>query len=198
MVCADARLLRTGLVALLSQPADIEVVVQVNSSRLIVPMAIVMRPNVAVIDVDMPDGPAAVDQLFDAVPGCRALALTSRRGDRASVPVAGRARGTISKAASPDFIVAAVRQVAEGDRVTDPDVTGEVTRVTDSPLTRRETDVLREAAEGLSTSEIAERLGLSPGTVRNYISRAIAKTGTHRRVDAVRLAAHNGWIRSLK
>jgi two-component system, NarL family, response regulator DesR len=195
LIYEEARLLRAGLVALLSQAPDMEVVVQLHSSHLVVPMAIAMRPNVAVIDIDLPDGLATLHQLSETLPCCRILTLSDRRIERGD-EIAGtqRALGVISKAAPPEFIVAAVRRVTRGERVVDPGLTGQSTGVTGNPLTRRETDVLREAAAGLSTSEIAERLGLSPGTVRNYISGAIAKTSARNRNDAIRLATHNGWL----
>jgi two-component system, NarL family, response regulator DesR len=194
LICEDAQLLRAGLVALLSQPADIEVVEDLHSSHLLVPVAVATQPDVAVVDVDMPGGLAELRRLSEALPGCRILTMTGRGGDPASAPVAG----SISKTASPDFIVEAVRRVAQGERVIDPDLTGRATSVADSPLTRREADVLREAAEGLSVSEIAERLEIAPGTVRNYISRAIAKTGTRNRSDAIRNATHSGWLAPLQ
>jgi two-component system, NarL family, response regulator DesR len=201
LICEDAGLLRAGLVSLLSQPTDIEVVVQLHNSQLIVPVAIATQPNVAVIDIDMPGSLAALGRLNDAVPDCRILTLSGpperdERDDRG--PGQGseteQAQGSILKTASPDFIVRAVRRVARGERVIDPGLAGGMSSATGSPLTRREADVLREAAKGLSAAEIAERLVLSPGTVRNYISRAIAKTGTRNRTDAIRHADEKGWI----
>jgi two-component system response regulator DesR len=201
LICEDAGFLRAGLVSLLSQPTDIEVVVQLHNSQLIVPVAIATQPNVAVIDIDMPGSLAALGRLNDAVPDCRILTLSGpperdERDERGLIqgPEAERALGSISKTSSPDFIVRAVRRVARGERVIDPGLAGGMPGATGSPLTRREADVLREAAKGLSATEIAERLVLSPGTVRTYISRAIAKTGTRNRTDAIRHADEKGWI----
>jgi two-component system, NarL family, response regulator DesR len=161
-----------------------------------------MRPDVAIVDVDMPGGLPAMSRLSDALPNCRILAMFDRPagddGDPVQTSAEVPAHGALSKTASPDFIVAAVRRVARGERVVDPDLTCQAAGGTGNPLTRREADVLREAAEGRSTSEIAERLELSSGTVRNYISRAIAKTGTRNREDAVRLATRNGWLSPLQ
>jgi len=195
LICEDVRLLRAGLVALLSRPTDIEVIAQLQSSDLIEPVARVLRPDVAVIDIDMSGSRTALARLREALPTCHIMVLFDRIGHSAELRSAARfAQGLIRKTAPPDHIITALRRVAGGQRVVDPTLDHESSRVTGSPLTPREADVLQVAAEGVSTAEIAERLGLSPGTVRNHISSAISKTGTRNRLDAIRIAYEEGWL----
>jgi two-component system response regulator DesR len=195
LICEDVRLLRAGLVALLSRATDIEVIAQLQSSDLIEPVARVLQPDAAVIDIDMPGSQMALARLRDALPNCHIMALFDRIGHGTELRSAARsAKGLIHKTAPPDLIVTALRRVAHGQRVLDPTLARESVRMGGSPLTPREADVLQIAAEGVSTAEIAGRLGLSPGTVRNHISSAISKTGTRNRIDAIRIAHEEGWL----
>lgn len=195
LICEDMRLLRAGLVALLSRPTDIEVIAQLQSSDLIEPVARVLQPDVAVIDIDMPGSHAALRRLRDGLPNCNIVALSDRLGHSTELRAAiGFAQGIIRKTAPPDLILTALRRVASGQRVVDPALHHASSRMVGNPLTPREADVLRIAAEGVSTAEIAGRLGLSPGTVRNHISSVISKTGTRNRIDAIRIARKEGWL----
>jgi two-component system response regulator DesR len=196
LICEDARLLRAGLMALFSRPPDIEVVAQLQSSDLIEPVAVVLRPDVAVIDMDMSGSQAALGRLRDTLPECRIMALLDRSDIGEDLRATVRhVQGLLLKTAPPDLILGALRRVAGGERVVDPTLDRSTARAVSNPLTPREAAVLRVAAEGISTAEIARRLGLSAGTVRNHISRAIAKTGTRTRRDAVRAADKEGWLR---
>ena len=188
-------MLREGLVALLSQATDIEVVVQLHSSDQFVQLAIVTQPDVVVIDIDMPGSSDALAALRAVLPECRVLALSSGTDlGGCEDPVAVPAEGLVLKSTSVEFMLGTVRRVAAGDRVIDPGFAYRAPAIPMSPLTPREADVLQEAAAGISTAEIARRLGLSHGTVRNYISRAIAKTGARNRVHAIRIADQKGWL----
>ena len=195
LICENVRLLRAGLVALLSRPTDIEVIAQLQSSDLIEPVARVLRPDVVVVDIDMAGTQTALTRLRDALPQCQIVALFDQIGHSAELRSAARlAQGLIHKTAPPDLIITALRRVALGQRVIDPTLNRESSRLPGSRLTPREIEVLRIAAEGGSTAEIARRLGLSPGTVRNHISSAISKTGTRNRLDAIRIANEEGWL----
>jgi two-component system response regulator DesR len=195
LICEDVRLLRAGLVALLSKTTDIEVIAQLQSTDLIEPVARELQPDVAVIDIDMPGSGTAAARLRDALPKCQIMALFDRIGYGAELRSAVHlAQGLIRKTAPQDLIVTALRRIACGQRVVDPTLNHESSRVLGNPLTPREADVLRIAAAGHSTAEIARRLGLSPGTVRNHISSAISKTGTRNRIDAIRIANDEGWL----
>jgi two-component system response regulator DesR len=183
------------LVALLSRPTDIEVIAQLQSSDLIEPVARVLQPDVAVIDIDMSGSQAALLRLREGLPDCHTLALSDLVGHRTPLrAVTHFAHGIIRKTAPPDLILTALRRVAGGHKVVDPALHDASSRMAGNPLTPREADVLRIAAEGVSTAEIAGRLGLSPGTVRNHISSAISKTGTRNRSDAIRIAHQEGWL----
>lgn len=193
LVLEDARLLREGIVALLSQPTDIEVVAELDSDDQFVRIVTTMRPDIALIDAEMPGGTTALEQLRSLLPGCRAVALLGR-GDAGAHPAAAHAHGVLLKNTSEEFMMTTIRRVADGERVVDPTIARNWPELASNPLTPREGDVLHEAAAGVSTAEIALRLGLSPGTVRNYISRAISKTGARDRHHAVRIADQKGWL----
>ena len=155
------------------------------------------RPDVAVLDIGMPglDGLAVAAQLHERLPDCRTLILTglSQPGNLLRA-LRAHVRGFIVKDAPAEQLADGIRRVAAGQRVIDPDLVGAALDTGESPLTSRETDVLREAAAGTPTDQIGTRLSLSPATVRNYLSSAISKVGGHNRIDAIRIARENGWL----
>jgi two-component system response regulator DesR len=104
------------------------------------------------------------------------------------------ASGFVVKDCPPEQLAATIRRVAAGERVVDPALAAESLATGASPLTARERDVLVAAKSGASVSDIARKLFLSDGTVRNYLSNAIAKTGTRNRSEAVRQAEERGWL----
>ncbi|UZJ26629.1 response regulator transcription factor [Rhodococcus antarcticus] len=176
---------------------DIEVVAQVGDGAAAVAEAVRTRPDVALLDVQMPgvDGLTAAEQLRDRVPQCRVLVCTTfgRPGYLARAMAAGAA-GFVVKDAPPEQLVDAVRRVHSGLRVVDPVLAAESLASGTSPLTPREHEVLRFAADGAPVSEVAARVHLSQGTVRNHLSAAIGKTGARSRADAVRVAELRGWL----
>jgi two-component system response regulator DesR len=153
---------------------------------------------VALLDVEMPgmDGIAATSALRAALPACRVLMVTTfgRPGYLRRAMAAG-ARGFVVKDTPARQLADAVRRVHAGLRVVDPALAAETLVSGDSPLTPRESDVLRAARQGGTVADIAAALGLSEGTVRNHLSAAIGKTGARTRAEAVRLANENGWLR---
>ena len=190
-------LIRAGLVACISREPDIEVVAELDRREPVLPTVAALRPDVAVIDdgIAADDRFAVVRDLHDAVPCCRTLIMAARPCPcdlrRA---VAAHATGFLCKDADPDSISRAIRQVAQGMRALDPDLAFAALETPVNPMTPRECDVLRLAAEGASTAEIAGLLCLTAGTVRNHISSIIAKIGARNRVDAIRIADHSGWL----
>lgn len=197
LVAEDMRLLREALVDLIGSEDDIEVVASVESGDAIVPAALRDRPDVAVIDIELPhrDGLDAAAELHELLPDCRTLILTGigrpgnlRRSARANVS------GFMVKDARPQELVAAIRTIAAGGRVIDPQLAYAALDVAGNPLTEREADVLRLTAEGSNPREIAARLHLTYGTVRNYLASAVTKLGARNRVDAIRIATEAGWI----
>ncbi|SEM62869.1 response regulator transcription factor [Nonomuraea pusilla] len=198
LLAEDQHVVRGALAALLSLEEDLDVVAAVESGDAVVPAAVRHRPDVAVLDIDMPgtlDGLAAAAELRTRLPGCRTLMLTGygRPGHLRRALGAG-VDGFLLKTAPPDELVAAIRTVAGGGRVLDPSLAVAAWDLADNPLTAREADVLRLVADGVDVTEIAGRLFLSAGTVRNYLTTIVAKLNARNRVDAVRVARDAGWI----
>jgi two-component system, NarL family, response regulator DesR len=205
LIAEPVTLTREGLIALLSRERDIELVAVVRHGADAVPAARALQPDVALLAAAFPardgnaagargrgcDGIAVAAATRAAAPGCRCAIVSpgwrSRDLERAA---AAEIRGLLACDAPPEYLAAAVRQLAAGNEVMDP----RLARTARSPLTARESDVLRVAAQGLTTAGVATALCLAEGTVRNYLSRAIAKTGARNRVDAIRIAGLAGWI----
>jgi two-component system, NarL family, response regulator DesR len=197
LVAEDMHMIRGALVALLSLEDDMQVVAELERGDQIVPAALETRPDVAVIDIDLPglDGLTAAEQLYQRLPECQALVLTglSQPGNLLRA-LKVHVRGFIVKDAPADTLANGVRRVAKGERVIDPELVAAALETGTTPLTPRETDVLRAAEHGIPTDQIAARLSLSPATVRNYLSNAISKVGGRNRIDAIRIARHAGWL----
>ncbi|MEU7895460.1 response regulator transcription factor [Nonomuraea sp. NPDC049152] len=197
LLAEDMHLVRGALVALLNLEPDIEVVAEVHTGDAVVPTAMAHRPDVAVIDVYLPvmDGLAAAAELHRLLPECRTLILTGLfRPGNLRRAVAAHTSGFMLKDAPPAQLAEAVRRVAAGDLVVDPELAMLALRKDDSPLTAREIDVLRLTAEGGDVAEIAARLFLSVGTVRNHLTTIVTKLNARSRVDAVRIAHDAGWL----
>lgn len=197
LIAEDMHLIRGALVALLSLEDDMEVVAELDRGDKIVATALRTRPDVAVLDIDLPglDGLSAAEQLHEQLPECRALVLTGL-GQPGNLLRALKVhvRGFIVKDAPADTLADGIRRVAAGERVIDPDLVAAALETGSTPLTARETDVLRAAGDGITTEQIAARLALSPATVRNYLSNAITKVGARNRIDAIRIAHDAGWL----
>ncbi|MCW2566151.1 MAG: DNA-binding response regulator [Mycobacterium sp.] len=197
LLADDQQLVRGALAALLDLEPDIEVVAEVGRGDEVVDAARRLRPDVALLDVEMPgiDGLAATAALRAALPGCRVLVVTTfgRPGYLRRAMEAG-ASGFVVKDTPARQLADAVRRVHAGLRVVDPSLAAETLATGDSPLTPRETDVLRAAREGGTVADLAADLRLSEGTVRNHLSAAIGKTGARTRAEAVRLAEERGWL----
>jgi two-component system, NarL family, response regulator DesR len=197
LIAEDMHLIRGALVALLSLEGDVEVVAELDRGDLIVPTALETRPDVAVVDIDLPgvDGLTAAGQLSQQLPECRTLVLTglSQPGNLLRA-LKVHVRGFIVKDAPAETLADGVRRVARGERVIDPELVAAALETGSTPLTERETDVLRAASSGIPTDQIATELSLSPATVRNYLSNAISKVGGRNRIDAIRIARDAGWL----
>jgi two-component system, NarL family, response regulator DesR len=157
-------MIRGALVALLSLEEDMEVVAELERGDQILPTAQATRPDVAVVDIDLPglDGLSAADQLHQQLPECRVLVLTglSQPGNLLRA-LKVHVRGFIVKDAPAQMLADGIRRVARGERVIDPDLVAAALETGTSPLTDRETDVLRQAGSGIPTDQIATRLSLS-------------------------------------
>lgn len=197
LLADDQALIRTALAALLQLDDDFEVVAQVGRGDEVVAAAIASEPDVALLDIEMPgiDGLAAAATLRAEVPSCRVLMVTTfgRPGYLRRAMEAGAA-GFVVKDTPAEQLADAVRRVAAGEHVVDPALAAATLAGGTSPLTARERDVLVAARDGATVADIAKRLFLSEGTVRNYLSGAIAKCQVRNRVEAVRLAEERGWL----
>jgi two-component system, NarL family, response regulator DesR len=197
LIAEDMHMIRGALVALLSLEEDMEVVAELERGDQIVETALASRPDVAVVDIDLPglDGLTAAEQLHQRLPECATLVLTglSQPGNLLRA-LKAHVRGFIVKDAPAETLADGIRRVAAGERVIDPELVAAALETGSSPLTTREADVLRAASSGIPTEQIAVRLSLSPATVRNYLSNAISKVGGRNRIDAIRIARDAGWL----
>jgi two-component system response regulator DesR len=197
LIAEDMHMIRGALVALLALEDDMTVVAELDRGDQIVPAATRTRPDVAVVDIDLPglDGLTAAGQLYERLPECRTLVLTglSQPGNLLRA-LQAHVRGFIVKDAPAATLADGIRRVHGGERVIDPDLVAAALETGSSPLTAREADVLRAAESGLSTERIAATLSLSQATVRNYLSNAIGKVGANNRIDAIRISRNAGWL----
>jgi two-component system response regulator DesR len=197
LLADDQALVRSALAALLSLEPDFEIVAEVGRGDAVVAAAVEHKPDVALLDIEMPglDGLAAAAALAHEAPGTRVIILTTfgRPGYLRRAMESG-AVGFVVKDAPAEQLADAVRRVHDGQRVVDPSLAAATLAGGPSPLTGRERDVLVAARNGAPVADIAAKLFLSEGTVRNYLSSAIAKIGVRNRVEAFSEAEHRGWL----
>jgi two-component system, NarL family, response regulator DesR len=197
LIADDQSLVRGALAALLSMEDDFEVVAEVGRGDEVVDAARAAKADVALLDIEMPgiDGIAAAAALRSELPSCRVIVVTTfgRPGYLRRAMEAG-ASGFVVKDIPADQLADAIRRVQSGLRVVDPALAAETLATGESPLTARERDVLVASRSGGTVADIAKVLFLSDGTVRNYLSSAIGKTGARTRVEAARVADQRGWL----
>jgi two-component system response regulator DesR len=197
LLAEDQTMVRGALAALLALEGDIEIAAEVGRGDEVVAAALEARPDVALLDIEMPgmDGLEAAAAVRREVPGCRVLIVTTfGRPGYLKRAVESGASGFVLKDAPAAELAVAIRRVARGERVIDPNLALAALDEGTNPLTPREREVLAVAAPGASVSEIARTLHLSEGTVRNYLSEAIQKLEARNRVEAARLAKEKGWL----
>ena len=188
---------RTAVRRLLELEDDMEVVAEVARGDEVVRAALAARPEVAVVDIEMPaqDGISAASELRKRLPECRTLILTMF-GQPGFVQraIERGVSGFILKDAPIEVLAAAIRRCAAGETVVDPSLAARALRAGASPLSTREREILAACAEGLPTAELATRLWLSEGTVRNRVSEILGKLGARNRAEAVQIARDRGWL----
>ncbi|AZL10924.1 MAG: response regulator [Brevibacterium aurantiacum] len=197
LIADDQTMVREALAALLGMEPDFEVIAQCARGDEVLPAVRHRSPEVALLDVDMPglDGLEVAALLAEEFPQVRVVIVTTygRPGWVKRALDAG-VSGFMVKDAPVDRLAEGIRRVMAGLQVIDPELVVESTVHGRSPLTERETEVLRAAADGGSVGEIASALFISSGTVRNRLSAGIGKTAARNRADAVRIARDNGWL----
>ncbi|SEG36417.1 two-component system, NarL family, response regulator DesR [Nonomuraea solani] len=194
LLADDEHLIRGAIAALLDLEDGIEVVAQVGRGDEVVGAVAEHRPDVAVLDIEMPgmDGLSAAEQISSQ---CKIVILTSlgRPGYLRRAMAAG-VSGFLGKDASAEELAMAIRKVQSGGRYLDAELAAAAMAAGDSPLTERERDALRLAGEGAAISRIASELHLTEGTVRNYLSSAMTKLNAQNRLEAIRTAQRMGWL----
>jgi two-component system, NarL family, response regulator DesR len=197
MIAEDQTMVRQALVALLELEPDIEVVAQAATGDEALAMAGRHQPDVAVLDIEMP-GPSGIEVAgrlrTTGFSGKVVIVTTFDRPGYLRAAMAAGASGFLLKDAPAAALAAAIRKVAAGERVVDPSLAAAALAQGDSPLTERESEVLAAAAGHDAIADIAARLHLSPGTVRNHLSAAIQKLGARNRAEAVEFAQQKGWL----
>jgi two-component system, NarL family, sensor histidine kinase DesK len=197
LIADDEELIREALVALLERETDIEVVATAADGRQAVDRALAHRPDVAVVDLQMPvvDGVGVVTELSRQLPACAGVILTGHgRPHLLRQALTSGARGFLAKGAPSTALADVVRRVHEGHRYVDPILAADALTAAPSPLTPREGEVLAIAQEDRPIREVARAVFLSPGTVRNYLATITQKLEAGSRAEAYRIARENGWI----
>jgi len=197
LLAEDMHMVQGALAALLELEPDLEVVAKVDRGDLIVPTALECRPDVAIIDVDLPNmnGLDAAALLHERLPECRTLILTALgRPGTLRRAMAAHVSGYLLKDSPAEGLARAVREVAAGRRVVNPQLVMRAWDIGENPLSERETKVLKMTAQGAEPPEIAAELHLSVGTVRNYLTTIVVKLNARNRIDAVRIATEAGWL----
>jgi two-component system response regulator DesR len=197
LIAEDQTIVREALAALLALEEDIEIIAEASCGDEVVPAALDALPDVALLDIEMPggDGLSAAAALRERLPSCQVIILTTfgRAGYLRRAMESG-AVGFLLKDAPASELATAIRRVSAGERVVDPGLAAAALSEGESPLTEREREVLGASANGATIEDVARKLYLSEGTVRNYLSTAIKKLGARNRVEAARLAERKGWL----
>ena len=197
LLAEDQNMLRGALAALLELETDICVVAQSANGREAERKVRELSPDVVVTDIEMPEmtGLELASLLKESDSKAKLIILTTfaRPGYLRRALEAG-ARGYLLKDRPATELAEAIRRVHSGLRAVDPALAAEAWSADDDPLSDRERQILQRARDRRSSSEIATELRLSDGTVRNYLSEAIAKLGAANRVDAARIARTRGWL----
>jgi two-component system, NarL family, response regulator DesR len=197
LLAEDQAMVRGAIAALLALEEDIEIVAQASRGDEVVALALQSEPDVALLDVEMPggDGLDAAAALREKLPSCRMIILTTfGRTGYLKRAMENGAAGFLLKDSPSSELAKAIHRVMRGERVVDPDLAALALSAGDNPLTEREREVLAASEGGATIEDVAARLYLSEGTVRNYLSSAIKKLGTRNRVEAARLAQRRGWL----
>ena len=196
VIAEDQDLVLGALGALLEMDGGITVVGQSTNGEEAMTLIEKLKPDVVVTDIEMP-GMTGLDIALriqsEKLPSRVLIVTTFGRPGYLQRAMRGGVLGYLLKDTPAEELANAVRRVANGERVVSPDLAAQAWGV-DDPLTEREREALRLAETGQSSKEIARNLSISPGTVRNYLHEAMQKLGVSNRIEAARIARHNGWL----
>ncbi len=197
LIAEDVDLVGEAFEALLSVEPTFEVVGRVSRGDVVAQAVVDLKPDVALLDVDMPGatGIQATEQVKQVAPQCKVLLLTALPGSgHIHRALAAGANGYLVKSTTGARLLDAIKQVAAGGTVIDPELAADALRAGPQPLTERELEILALVDDGVTTEDIAGKLYLSQGTVRNYLSNAMSKLGVSTRAQAVAMAKQRGWL----
>jgi two-component system response regulator DesR len=197
LLADDEDLFRTALAALLDLEPDVQIVAQAADGRAPVELALRYRPDVAVVDLEMPelDGLGVTTELTRALPSCAVVILTGHgRPPHLQPALEAGAKGLMPKGSPGGALADVIRRVHAGDRYVDPALAADALTAPPNPLTDRELEVLRLAGYDTPIAQVARQAHLSNGTVRNYLAAVVAKLGVATRSEAYRTARENGWL----
>ena len=196
LLADDEDLIRGAMAALLDLEDDLEVVAQAPTTTLAVQLALEHRPDIVVLDLEMPpaDGLQAAKRIREQLHARLVLVTRHARPGVLRRALAAGVVGFVPKTTPASRLAEILRDIAAGRRYVDPEIAASALTEDTCPLTDRELDVLRAARAGISVDEIAQQVHLAPGTVRNYLSNAMAKLHVHSRHAAAHHAWEQGWI----
>lgn len=196
LIADDEHLIRGALVALLGLEPDIEVVATAENGVIAVEQAIATRPDVCLLDLEMPeaDGLEAATRILASVPTRVVIVTRHARPGVLRRALASKVSGFVPKSTPAEDLAHVIRDVAAGRRYVDPEIAATALSAERCPLTDRELDALRYSRSTMSVQQIADRLHLASGTVRNYLSSAMTKLGAASRHEAAERAWEQGWI----
>ncbi len=196
IIVEDQALVRGAISALLDFEENINVVAQAENGLLALPLIEQFSPDIVLTDIEMPEmtGIELVEKLAVEQANIKTMIMTTfSRSGYIKRSISAGVSAFILKEAPTEYLVDAINKVMQGKKVIDPELA--ISALDDcDPLTEKERKALRLASEGLKTAEIATKLFLSEGTVRNYLSEAIAKLNAANRIDAARIAKQKGWL----
>ncbi len=197
LIAEDVELVAEAFEALLSTEPAFEVVARVGRGDLVLAAVETYRPDVALLDVDMPGatGIEATRLITARFPECKVMLLTALPGSgHLHQALAAGASGYLVKATTGARLIDAIKTIASGGTVIDPQLAADALRSGPNPLSDREQEILRYVDQGYNTRAIAAKLFLSHGTIRNYLSYTMTKLDASSRVEAVRTAQRRGWF----
>lgn len=196
LVADDEHLIRGALIALLNLEPDIEVVANAANGVEAISLAIEHRPDVCLLDLEMPeaDGLEAAARILAEVPTRVIIVTRHARPGVLRRALASKVSGFVPKSTPAEELAHVIRDVAAGRRYIDPEIAATALTAERCPLTDRELDALRHSRSTMSVQQIADKLHLAPGTVRNYLSSAMTKLNASSRHEAAEIAWQQGWI----